>query len=120
MTERTKRAVALAAVLVTLVSLIMGGLNIFADTIGDRPVAIVTVLLAFSLGAGVWFLLSHIDSCLAKAAAFTFLSGAVCPSTGVLFDWYHDDQKGNCWTSEQCGSSFHNSSEVEGHKTGKK
>ena len=114
MTEQTKRAVALAAILVTFVSLLMGFLNIFADIIGEKIVAFSTVAFAFSLGAGVWFLLSYIDSCLAKAAAFTFLSGAVCPSTGVLFDWYHDDQKGNCWTSEQRASVFHNSSDFEG------
>ena len=48
-----------------------------------------------------------VDETLARAMVYTFLKGALCPRSAILFEWSHapaGNADHRCWSAEQCCS----------------
>ena len=105
MQEKTKRLVALAALLVGVYSISLGVLQLTMGRIAPNFMATFTIVGNFALCTSLWWLLSHVDVTLGRAVMFPFLQGALCPSSSILFEWSHDVAGGGdtrCYTSAQC------------------
>ncbi len=104
----TKRIVAASAGLVACYSILLGSLQLTVGQtdpeVGDTITLIGNPLMTLCLYA----LLRRVDRCLAKAAAFTFLSGALQPSSSILFEWAHAPASGSsdtrCLSAAACAA----------------
>lgn len=102
----TKRIVASSAALVACYSIFLGTMQL---TLGQEQPEVADTITLIGNPCLAWLLfllLRRVDPCLAKAAAFTFLSGALQPSSSVLFEWAHAPAHGSsdqrCFSTAQC------------------
>ena len=80
--------------MVCFFSVFLGLFGVFVDS---RAVKSAVVLLcAPAVTAAIFVLLRRTDPTVARISAFVYLRGALCPSTRVMFYWYHAADTNGC------------------------
>lgn len=98
MSSPEKAAVFQSSMVVCFFSVFLGLFGAFFD-IGEHTRAVksvVVLLCAPTMTLIVYLLLRRTDPTIARLAAFLYLRQAMCPTTRVLFYWYHSTAENGC------------------------
>ena len=100
----TKKFIVASAAIVGTYSVTLACIQLSLGQNHPNAVAIFTLVGNALLCTALYVTLRQLDVVLARAVVFTFLKGALCPRTAIMFEWFHapasDDNR--CWSLARC------------------
>ena len=103
----TKKFIVRSAAIVGAYSVTLACIQLSFGRSNPNLVAIFTLLGNALLCAALYATLRQLDVTLARAVVYTFLKGALCPRTAIIFEWNHAPagSDNRCWSRARCDAA---------------